>query len=107
MIKENPWGYFKVGDIIMDADYSVWGDKLFEISCFHGNEYSPLALVYFVGKPKTNANICNLRLREVKLISALKRPFEKINKKILINLMKKGNIEAKREFKIRINTKTL
>lgn len=95
--------YFKVGDIVRDAPNSVWGDKLFEIKNFHGNAYLPLASAYFVGKPKTNTNMVNLDLRKIKLMSAPKRPLKNINEKTLVNLIKKGNIEAEREFLIRIN----
>lgn len=95
--------YFKVGDIVRDAPNSVWGNKLFEIKNFHGNAYLPLASAYFVGKPKTNTNMVNLDLRKIKLMSAPKRPLKNINEKTLLNLIQKGNIEAEREFLIRIN----
>lgn len=45
----------------------------------------------------------NLDLRKIKLMSAPKRPLKNINEKTLVNLIKKGNIEAEREFLIRIN----
>ena len=101
------WKYFKIGDIIRDADDSIWGNKLFEIYSFHGNAYLPLVSVHFVGKPKTNGNMCNFDIRETKLIRAPHRPFKNLKKSALIMLMRKGNIEAKREFMMRLNTKTL
>lgn len=101
------WKYFKHGDIVRDSDDSIWGKKLFEVHSFHGNWYCPLMSVYFCGKPKTNGNMCNFDIREAKLITAPHRPFRKMNKKALIKLMGKGNVEARREFMMRVNTKTL
>jgi len=106
-IDPNVWKYFKKGDIIRDEDDSIWGNKLFEIYFFHGNDYLPLVSAYFVGKSKTNVNMCNFDIRKSKLIRALHRPLKKLKKSVLIMLIKKGNIEAKREFMIRLNTKTL
>lgn len=109
MPKENKdkkiWKYFKYGDVVRDSENSVWGNKLFVVYFFHGNDYCPLVSAYFQGKEKNNSNVCNLDVREIKLISAPKRPFKNINKKSLLKLMKKGNMEAKREFMIRLNNK--
>jgi len=110
MLKDNNnkiWKYFKVGDIIRDGDDSIWGNKLFEIHSFHGNAYLPLVSTYFAGKAKRIRNRCNFDIRTTKLIRAPHRPFKKIKKSVLIMLMNKGNIEAKREFMMRLNTKTL
>ncbi len=95
--------HFKVGDTVCDSPNSIWDNKLFEIKSFHGNDYLPLASAYFVGKPKNNVNMVNLDLREVKLISTLKRPLKNVNDKVLLNLIQKGNIEAERELEIRKN----
>ena len=97
------WKYFKHGDIVKD-EY-VWGDKLFEVHSFHGNWYCPLMSVYMCGKPKTNGNMCNFDVRLTKLITAPHRPLRKIPKKTLVKLMSRGNLEAKREFIMRINSK--
>jgi len=104
---DNPvvWRYFKNGDIVRDSEDSIWGKKLFEIYYFHGNSYLPLVSAHFVGKPKTNGNMCNFDLRELKLITAKNRPFKKLKKTALLKLMKKGNVEAKREMIMRINSK--
>lgn len=99
----NVFRYFKVGDIVCDSPDSIWENKLFEIKKIHGNDYLPLASAYFVGKPKTNVNMVNLDLREIKLISAPKRPLKNINEKTLLNLIQKENIEAARELEIRKN----
>lgn len=97
------WKYFRHGDIVKD-EY-VWGNKLFKVHSFHGNWYCPLMSVYMCGKPKTNGNMCNFDVRLTKLITSPHRPFRKIPKKTLVKLMSKGNVEAKREFIMRINSK--
>lgn len=113
MPKENTdpkvWKYFKNGDTVRDSDDSVWGKTLFRITGFHGNWYCPLLSTDIIGKyyPSGKPQRCNLGVREAKLITAPKRPFRKMPKKVLIRLMGKGNMEAKREFMMRLNTKTL
>lgn len=108
---DNPsvWGYLKPGDIVKDFKGSIWKDTTFEITFFHGNWYCPLVLTNICGRyyPNGNPERCNLYAREVRLVDAPKRPFRKLNKVTLCKLVAKGNIEAKREFKIRVNTKTL
>lgn len=107
MGKENTdpkiWKYFKYGDIVR-CEYT-WGKKLFEVHSFHGNWYCPLMSVYMCGKPRTNGNMCNFLVSETKLITAPHRPFRKMTKRVLIKLMSKGNVEAKREFIMRTNSK--
>lgn len=106
----NVWGIFRVGDIVKDSKDSVWGNTKFEITYLHGNWYCPLLSADIIGKFHKNSNTpqrCNLDAREVRLVNSVKRPFRKIDKISLVKLMKKGNIEAKREFNIRLNTKTL
>lgn len=109
MPKENNdsdiWKYFKNGDIIQDSKNSVWGNKLFEIYYFHGNSYSPLVSAFMIDKPKSNENRFNFDIREIRLISSRVRPFGKLEKSVLIKLMQKNNIEAKREMIMRINAK--
>lgn len=105
MVKDNTWRYFKPGDIVKNEE--VWGKKLFEISSLHGNAYLPLATVFFVGRDKTNDNLCNFDVRQIKLVSSNKRPFRNLPKKQLILLMKRGIEEARREFIMRTNSKTL
>ncbi len=106
---DNPdvWKYYKTGDIIRDSEDSVWGKKLFEIDSFHGNAYLPLVTAYMVGKPKTISNMCNFDLRRIKLITCDKRPLRKLQRDAILKIMKKGNVEAKREFMMRLNTKKL
>ena len=103
------WKYFKVGDIVRDGDDSVWGKTKFEIYGFHGNWYCPLLSAYIYNKfyPSGNKQKCNLDVREAKLINAPHRPFRNMKKVPLLKLMSKGNVEARREFLIRVNTKTL
>lgn len=103
----NYWKYFRVGDIVKDEDESVWGNKLFEISKMHGNEYLPLVIAYFVGKEKNTENMCNFDVRNIRLITNPKRPFRKLPKTQLFKLMQRGVLEAKREFIMRVNSKNL
>lgn len=109
MPKENNnnvvWKYFKHGDIVKDTDDSIWENKLFEINYFHGNDYLPLVSAYLFGKNRSLRYLCNFDIRDLKLVSARKRPFIKINKSSLIKLMRRGNEEAKREMLMRINSK--
>lgn len=97
------WKYFRHKDIVKEE--SIWGNKLFEVNGFFGNSYCPLISVYMCGKPRRNKNKCNFDVRLTKLITAPHRPFRKMSKEVLLKLMKKGNIEAKREFMMRINNK--
>lgn len=101
----NTWRYFKVGDIIRDAEDSVWGNKTFEICSLIGNEYLPIAHSHILGKPKTNINMCNLLISRIRLVGSPVRKFSKLNKIALMKLMQKNNLEAKREFMIRLNNK--
>lgn len=105
----NVWRYFKRGDIVRDSEDSTWGKTLFRITYFHGNWYCPMVSTEIVGKyyPSGKPQRCNLDVRFIKLISTSKRPYKKLPKKVLIKMMNKGNLEAKREFMIRLNTKTL
>lgn len=108
---DNPkvWKYFKRGDIVIDSPDSTWGNTKFVITFFHGNWYCPLLSVnicgkfYKSGRPERR----NMYVPDVRLINATKRPFRKMKKIPLLKLMGKGNIEAKREVMMRINTKTL
>lgn len=91
--------YFRIGDIVRNEE--IWGKQLFVIHGFGGNYYLPEIYVHPFGKDKTVGNSCNWDVADTKLISCSKRPFRKLDKKVLIKLLKKGNEEAKREFIIR------
>jgi len=96
---ESIHGYFKEGDIVKNE--SVWGDILFVIHGFHGNKYQPEFSVHFANKPICIKNTCNFTLSDTKLINSYRRPFIKLKKEVIIKLLSKGNIEAKRELIIR------
>lgn len=98
-MKEGVHGYFKVGDIVRNE--SVWGKTLFLVHSLNGNKYQPILIVHFYGKPLTNKNVCNFVLRDVKLMDSNTRPLMKIDKGVLVKLVSKGNVEAKRELIIR------
>ena len=101
-MEEGVWKYFKKGDIVRCE--VIWDKKLFIIHSLHGNAYCPLMTVYQIGKPQTNGNLCNFDIRRTKLVSSSERPYKKLKTPVIVKLMRKGNIEAKREFLIR-NTK--
>lgn len=111
MISDNTdskiWRYLKKGDIVLDGNDSVWGNTIFEIYGFHGNSYCPLLSVYFFDKfyKSGERQRCNLEVRNVRLINSLHRPFKNMEKNLIIKLMTKRNIEAKREFIMRANSK--
>lgn len=104
--EDRPWGLIKEGDIVKDFPDSFFEDSLFEVNGLTGNAYCPILDVYFLGKSKeTNKYRMNLDARFVILKSAKKRPFRNMPNKALYKLIAKGNLEAKRELKIRINNK--
>ena len=91
--------YFKKGDIVKNEE--IWGNQLFIVHGFGGNTYLPELYVHFYGKPENITNSCNFDLRMTKLVDSPKRPLRKIDKKIIIRMIKKGNEEAKRELIMR------
>jgi hypothetical protein len=91
--------YFKIGDIVKCE--VIWGNQLFIVHGFGGNAYLPELYVHFYGKPQIISNICNFDVRMTKLIDSDKRPLKKIDNKIIIKMIKKGNEEAKRELIMR------
>ena len=109
MDNNNPkiFKYFKVGDIIKDCPDSTWGETKFVIQSFFGNWYLPLVYVLQFGKPDTNRYKCNFDVRGIRLVGAPNRPFRNLDKTKLLKLVAKGVVEAKREFKIRVNNKEL
>ena len=95
----NIHGYFKIGDIVKNE--SVWGDILFVIHGLHGNSYQALLSVHFRSKPINIKNTCNFKVTDTKLVNSYQRPFKNLSKDILLKVLAKGNIEAKRELIIR------
>lgn len=98
------WKYFKIGDIVINR--SIWGsNKKFVIDKMYGNAYCPILDVHTANMPKTIGNTCLFNPNDTTLISAPKRPLSKLNKKMLLKMVRKGNIEAKRELLIRLYNK--
>lgn len=92
--------YFKVGDVVKCP--SIWGEKItFTIVGFWGNEYCTMSVVRINGKSDSIANKCNIDLRELVLVGALKRPMIRLPQAQLMKLISKHVTEAKREFLIR------
>jgi len=95
--------YFRVGDIVLDDENSCWEDHKFTIASFFGEKYCPMCVGYFTGQERSWKTRSNLRVKVIILIDSLNRPFAKISKPVLIKLIQKGNLEAKREFIMRSN----
>ena len=101
---QNQFKHFRVGDIIICKP--MWGDKKFIVDKMYGNYYCPILDSHEFGKDRQISNVCLLNPNLCKLVDA-KRPLSKLNKVLLMKLFKRGNIEAKREFEIRVYNKQL
>lgn len=97
MIKR--WRYFKVGDTVVNP--AIWGNRKFVIDKMYGNDYCPILDVHFACENKTNGNTCLLNPYTTRLVNSNKRPLSKLGKEKVIQMMKRGIEEAKREFLIR------
>lgn len=98
--------YFKIGDYVINKE--IWGSKKkFVIDKMYGNAYCPIFDVHPAYESKTNGNTCLFTVSMTKLVGASKRPFAKLKKDIVMKMMRRGNVEAKREFLIRAYNKQL
>ena len=97
----------KKGDIVLDMQGSSWGDTKFMVEEFHGCKSLRLAWAQQLYKPNTNKYHCNLIVGMVRLVDSIERPMRNLNKTVIIKLMNKGIMEARREFAMRLNSKTL
>ena len=98
--------YFKVGDYVINKE--IWDSKKkFIIDKMYGNAYCPILDVHPAYESKTNGNTCLFTVSMTKLVGASKRPLAKLKKDIIMKMMRKGNVEAKREFLIRAYNKQL
>lgn len=105
-MEKSPWKYFKIGDIVINKE--VWGiSKKFVVDKMYGNNYCPIIEVHPLYERKTNGNTCLFSVSLTRLIGASKRPLSKLKKEIVIKMMKRGNIDAKREFLIRLYNKQI
>lgn len=106
MTKTGIWKYFRIGDIVINRE--IWGSKRrFVIDKLYGNAYCPIIDVHPINSPKTIGNTCLFSPSMTTLVNASRRPLSKLKKEALLKLMKRGNVEAKREFMIRIFNKQL
>lgn len=100
------WKYFKIGDVVINK--SVWGsNRKFIIDKMYGNAYCPILDVHPKLEAKRNGNTCLFNPDDTTLIDAPKRPLSKLKKAILLTMVRKGNIEAKRELLIRLYNKQI
>lgn len=98
--------YFKKGDYVINK--GVWGTKKkFVVDEMYGNAYCPILDVHPACESKTNGNTCLFRVSMTKLVDAPKRPFAKLKKEVVMKMLRKGNVEAKRELLIRAYNKQL
>jgi len=98
--------YFKIGDYVINKE--VWGSKKkFVIDKMYGNAYCPILDAHPAYESKTNGNTCLFGVSMTKLVGAHKRPLAKLKKEVVMKMMRKGNVEAKREFLIRAYNKQL
>lgn len=97
--------FFKVGDVIKCP--KLFGKKLFTIIALMGNEYCPMLHCYYSDKENTMANRVNIYEPLAELFIAKNRALKKIDKVMLLKLVAKKNVEARRELKMRINLKKL
>lgn len=107
MENKNPekFRYFRTGDIVLDYRGSHWRNRKFRIASFFGERYCPMCSAYYAGREEewdTHANLC---VNDIVLVGARHRPMLKVSQPLLIKLIQKGNVEAKREFIIRSNVK--
>lgn len=102
-MKKDIHKYFKKGDIVTNEE--IWGSRLFIVGSFGGSNYLPELYVYPKGQRWSTGNQCNWSVMDTKLIDAQRRPLQRIPRKKLVLLMRKGIEEARREFFIRINNK--
>ena len=103
-MRQNQFRHFKIGDIIVCK--SIWGDKKFIVDKMYGNIWCPILDSHEFGKERSVNTICLFNPNLCKLVNA-KRPLARLNKVLLIKLYKKGNLEAKREFEMRVYNKQL
>lgn len=104
VISEKSYCNIRVGDIVQERE--LWGNKNFKVLSFHGNDYLLMATALEVGKEMRISNLCNLEVRRLKLISFSPRLLSRLSRKTLTKLVAHGNVEARREMLLRINTKT-
>lgn len=98
-MQKSRFKYFKVGDFVINK--AVWGNKKFIIDKMYGNDYCPIIDVHPINTDKTVGNTCLFAVSETRLIGASKRPFRKVETPALLKILKRGNMEAKRELIIR------
>jgi hypothetical protein len=97
----------KIGDIVLDMDGSSWGNTKFIIDDFCGCPNLRLAWSRQLNKPNMNKYHCNLIVKLVRVVDSVNRPMRNLNKVTLLKLVSRGIPEARREFTMRVNSKTL
>lgn len=96
----------KKGDIVCDFEESTWGSQKFIIDQFFGNNYCFMISTHKIGMNNRGA-IVNILAHHARLVDAPNRPFRNTDIKVLLKLIQRGIVEAKRELKMRNNTKKI
>lgn len=96
----------KKGDIICDFEESTWGNQRFIVDQFFGNSYCRMISTYKIGMNRRGVMV-NILAYHARLVDAPIRPFRHTDIKVLLKLVQKGIVEAKRELRMRNNTKKI
>ena len=96
----------KKGDIICDFEESTWGNQRFIVDQFFGNSYCRMISTYKIGMNSRGVMV-NILAYHARLVDSPIRPFRHTNIKVLLKLVQKGIVEAKRELRMRNNTKKI
>ena len=96
----------KKGDIICDFEESTWGNQRFIVDQFFGNSYCRMISTYKIGMNSRDVMV-NILAYHARLVDAPNRPFRHTDIKVLLKLIQKGVVEAKRELRMRNNTKKI
>ena len=96
----------KKGDIICDFEESTWGNQRFIVDQFFGNSYCRMISTYKIGMNSRGVMV-NILEYHARLVDAPIRPFRHTDIKVLLKLVQKGVVEAKRELRMRNNTKKI
>ena len=97
----------KIGDIVCDSEDSTWGSQKFIINDFFGGKSWRMLSTYKIDGAHSRGNEINLLQSNVRIVDAKNRPFRNTDMRKLLKLITRGILEAKRELKMRNNTKKI
>lgn len=97
----------KIGDIVCDSKGSIWGSQRFIVNAFFGGASWRMLSTYKVDGKHTPGSEVNLLQSNARIVDAQNRPFRNTDMRKLLKLITRGVLEAKRELKMRNNTKKI